>query len=620
MIMKTSRANTMLKFSLSVISMFKLAWDVQPLLFSSISLINLVSGIVPLISAWIIKVIFDLLVLSIQSHQSINYSNLILLLAAQVVLEILSTIMRLGQNYFRAELERKLDLRIQSVLYEKINSLNGLAPFEDPVFYNLISLGSQGAQQGPSQILNTLELFQQSGTTLISFGVVLLSFSPMLAGIIFLATAPQIYIQLKMGYQRFDLALLNNPHLRQNAYYSDLLSNVHFAKEMRLFDVTDYFLKKFLRIFNHIQQLRRNQQQSELRWQFGLNSIETLISRGAFIVVTIAAFAGRLGVGDITLYMSAIQSVQGALSSIIFGFSSLNESVLFYSCFTDLMALPQPLPVVDPPHPLPSLTSQIEFRNVSFRYSDQLPWILRDVNLIIPAGRCLSLVGPNGAGKTTLVKLITRLYDPTEGQILWDGVDIREVDPTELRHHISAILQDYVRYEFSAYENIAIGDITKFNEESHVHSAATQAGIHHKITNLPQGYQTLLSRWLGGDDLGVDLSGGEWQGIALARMFMRRADLFILDEPTAALDAQSEFNLYSHYAQLIRGRTSIIISHRFSTVKMADLIAVLDNGKIIEYGSHQDLIALNGNYATLYKLQSGLYTDDSVSKIAGSPL
>lgn len=235
--------------------------------------------------------------------------------------------------------------------------------------------------------------------------------------------------------------------------------------------------------------------------------------------------------------------------------------------------------------------------------------MLRDINLCIPAGQCLALVGLNGAGKTTLVKLLTRLYDPTEGQILWDGIDLREFDPVELRCHMGAIFQDFIRYDLTVQENIGLGDVERIKQSEAIRQAANKAGIHKLVERLPQGYDTILSRWLVGKDTGAgaDLSGGEWQKIALARMFMRDADMLMLDEPTAALDAQAEYDLYSSFVELMAGRTSLLITHRFSTVRMADAVAVLEQGQITEYGSHTELVARKGTYAHLYQMQAERY-------------
>jgi ATP-binding cassette subfamily B protein len=272
--------------------------------------------------------------------------------------------------------------------------------------------------------------------------------------------------------------------------------------------------------------------------------------------------------------------------------------------------------------------SGIELRNVSFRYSNEQPWILRNVNLHIPVGRCLALVGLNGAGKTTLAKLLTRMYDPTEGSILWDGVDIRSFSPQELRQHISAIFQDFLHYDLTAQENIGLGNVASLHDNERVMLAARRAGIHERIVALPKGYQTVLSRWLIATDnntegqgqgmtSGIDLSGGEWQKVALARMFMRECDLLILDEPTAALDVQAEYELYSRFVELMMGRTSLLITHRFSTIQMADFVAVLEAGTVVEYGSHEELVLQGGTYAKLYTTQAQYYQTCKTASEAG---
>lgn len=271
------------------------------------------------------------------------------------------------------------------------------------------------------------------------------------------------------------------------------------------------------------------------------------------------------------------------------------------------MTLPPTLTTLEPKFSVPPLSLGIELKNVSFRYSEKHPWVLENVNLFFPKGKCLAVVGLNGAGKTTLVKLLARLYDPVEGQILWDGIDVRHFDIQEYRQCISAIFQDFARYDLTVRENIGLGNVSKIDDIELIEEAAKRVKIHDFIQNLDQNYQTILSRWLTEKATGTDLSGGQWQKIANARMFMRKAEFLILDEPTAALDAKSEYEIFSDFYSLVRSHTSLIISHRFSTVRIADYIAVLENGKITGYGTHQELIVNNKTYGELYDLQSSHY-------------
>jgi len=462
-------------------------------------------------------------------------------------------------------------------------------------------------------MLNILTNLIKGLVTLISFIGVLIVFSPLLTGLVVLAALPQLYAQIKMGSQRYKMVFQTTPKERTANYYGYVLSAVNFAKEIRLFNLGEYFLKAFERLTFEVQQIQRFQQLRELGWQSGLSLLSSLVSSGTFIIVVLRAFSGGLSLGDITLYTGAIDIMQGALYSIIYAVANINESTLFFARYTDLLALNQPISIPVRPHAMTHLIANIEFRNVSFRYSEEHPWILKNINLNLPVGQCLAVVGLNGAGKTTLVKLLTRMYDPTEGCILWDGIDIREFDPADLRNYMGAIFQDFVHFDLTAYENIALGDSTLLKNnncvitDEIVYGAATRAGIDDAIRKLPQGYQTILSRWLDEDGKAIDLSGGEWQKIALARMLMRDADVLILDEPTAALDPQAEYEIYSKFTGLVVGKTSLLISHRFSTVRMADMIIVLENSEISEYGTHEQLLSLDGTYAKLYSMQADRY-------------
>jgi ATP-binding cassette subfamily B protein len=600
------------RFLRSVFQMLQLVWQAYPIACLGILLLTILQGLIPLANAWVTKVLLDWLTQLLVGGR-VTKEQLIWLLLAQAVLMVATAMLPDLSRYLNAELGRRLTVLIQSTVYKKINRFQGIAHFENPKVYDTIQLAQQGAEQSSSQTLEILTGFIQSLVTLLSFIGVLFSFNLFLANLVLLAAFPQLLVQLKLGQQRFGLAFELSPSERRKYYYSFLLANVQAAKEVRLFGLGQYFLHKLLSLYKRVHQAERKQQQRELRWELGLSILSSVVASIAFIIVVFAAFGRQVTLGDITLYVSAVSSVQAALSQFIFAIAGLSESVLFHSYFQDLLALPPALPISLVTKSVPKLSSGLELRHVSFRYSDRQPWILRDVNLKIPVGSCLALVGLNGAGKTTLVKLLTRLYDPSDGQILWDGIDIREFDPAEFRQRIGTIFQDFMRYDLTVRENIGLGNLAKIDDRKWIQQAARQANIHDEIMRLTQDYETELSRMFAEEGQGIDLSGGQWQRVATARMFAREADLLILDEPTAALDAQAEYELYSHFTDLMSKRTSVLISHRFSTVRMADAIAVLSDGRIIEYGTHDALIGKKGTYAKLYEMQAEFYLGSPIS-------
>jgi len=594
--------------------MFELVWQVQPGYFMGLLVLELIQGIAPIGSALLTKLMFDLLAQLFQEGSVSEYTkNLTFLLLGQIILNLASHALGIASTYLSSELERQLSLRIQLIVYRKINSLAGLAVFESPDFHDTVRLSVQGALMGPERLLYTFVGLLRSAITLVSFLGILFTFNPLLAILVVLSALPQLFAKLKLGQERFNMANRNSPKERRVGHYGSILSAIPFLKEVRLFNLANYFLQLFKLNLQELHQRQRLQQIKELSWQFRLGLLSNLVSNATFAIVILQAFTRKITLGDVTLFTNAVGSIQSSLFSFISSLAEMHESALFFTRYTDLLALPQPIAIPPSPLPTPPLTHSVELRDVSFRYSAEHPWIFRNLTLTLPAGQALALVGLNGAGKTTLVKLLTRLYDPTEGKILWDGVDIREFDPADLRRRMGVIFQDFVRFDLTALENIALGDVTKLENgnraaaETAARRAAQKAGIHEMVAALPHGYHTTLSRWLAEDGQGVDLSGGEWQKIALARLFMRDADLLILDEPTAALDAQAEYDIYQSFTDIVAGKTSLLISHRFSTVRMADLIAVLDDGKITEYGAHDALMAQGGTYARLYNLQAERY-------------
>ncbi|MGI9058148.1 MAG: ABC transporter ATP-binding protein [Ktedonobacteraceae bacterium] len=601
--------NSAANFIHAALSMITMPWQAQPICFVGLIVIICLQGLIPLGTAWLTKVLFDLLSQNMLRHQATPTLNqhLILLLLAQAGLMIISQLIGPLNQYLHAELERQLSLKSQTTIYQKLNSFVGLSYFEDAQFQNTIQLAIRSAHESSLQSLAIVTNLLQGTVTVVTFLGVVIAFNPLLAGVIGVAVLPQLYIQLRFSSQRFGVAFDNSPKERLASYYGQALSWIAFAKEIRLFNLGDYFLKSFIQITEEIQQTQRAQQHHELRWQLPLSLLASIVTVGAFVVVILQAFTEHFSLGDVALYTSAVISIQSALLNMIGALSLMKENTLFYHHYTNLLALSQPLAIAASVQNVPPLTSGITLHDVSFRYNDEHSWVLRHVNLFLPAGQCLALVGANGVGKTTLTKLLARFYDPTEGKILWDGIDLRKFDPRELRQHMAAIFQDFAHYDLTIEQNIGLGNIAQIENSDVVQQAAKKAGIHERILAFPRGYQSFLGRWLAHPDAGIDLSGGEWQKIALARMFMRDAALLILDEPTASLDAQAEYDLYAHFRELMRGRTSLLITHRFSTVRMADQIAVLEHGRITEYGTHEELLSHQGTYASLYMRQAAAY-------------
>jgi ATP-binding cassette, subfamily B, bacterial len=455
---------------------------------------------------------------------------------------------------------------------------------------------------GRTTLLTQLFGQAQGVLTVASLAAGLIAYAPWLILMLVVALCPALLAEMRFNAQGYRLNYFRTPERRQLDYLRYLGSSVETAKEVKLFGLNGFLVERFGRFADTMYSDNRSLAVRRALWGGLLSALASLAYYGAYAVIVWRTVAGEFSLGDLTFLAGSFLRLRTLLEQLLLGFSQIAGQALYLE---DLFSFFDIVPAISsPPSPRPFPTpirSGFVFENVGFRYPDSDRWAVRHLNLTHEVGAVLAFVGENGAGKTTIVKLLARLYDPTEGRILLDGHDLRDYDLAELRRHVGVIFQDFGRYHFTAAENIGVGRIADIEDESRVRAAAERSLAEDVVARLPKGYEQPLGKRFNG---GVDLSGGEWQKIALARAYMRDAGVLILDEPTAALDARAEFQVFQRFRDLSKGRTVLLISHRFSTVRMADRIVVLEGGRVVEEGSHAELMAAGGRYADLFELQA----------------
>nr|WP_260860173.1 ABC transporter ATP-binding protein [Streptomyces cupreus] len=570
-------------------------------------------GGAPVISAWLTKILLD----SITGSSSDGLHHLLAPAMGLAAIGVVSALLPHATGYAANYLSRRVKLAIRDRLFTKVGDLQGLAQLEDPPFHDRLMLAQQAGSESPGQILTGLLGLLQAGITLVGFLVTLTVLSPGMASVVVAAVIPALLAERALNRRRAGLRWRLGPTERREMFYTDLLRDLRAAKEVRLFGTAGFLRDRMLGELRTINAATDRLDRRVLRTQGSLSVLSAVVAGAGLVWASHAALSGRFTVGDVAMFVASVAGTQGALAGLVRSLSTVHDSLLMFGHYQVVMATASSLTVPATPRPVPPLRHGIELRGVWFRYGDDQPWILRGVDLFLPCGQATALIGHNGAGKSTLVKLVCRLYDPTRGQVLWDGVDLREFAPAELRTRMSAAFQDYTCYDLSVSENVGLGDISALGDHMRVTAAARRAGIHDFIDGLPRGYETLLSRMFQDMDSndpasGVLLSGGQWQRVALARAFLRdERDLLILDEPSSGLDAEAEYEIHRHLTQYRAGRTSLLISHRLGTARDADRIVVLSDGRIAEQGVHRELLAMDGVYSRLFKLQSRGYREQS---------
>ncbi len=585
---------------------FKLIWRAHPPSALAMAACSLVGALLPASQAWIGKLIVDAVVNAIKTGASpqAGLEAILPLLAAEFVLLVTQAANSQARTLAEHILHSRINLHVNSLIIRKALELD-LAHFENAEYYDKLQNARREADWRGLQIITGGFYLAQNGVTLISYGALLFRFSPWLALILFVATLPAFIAQSRYAELNFRVLSWRAPEARKLTYLEHLLTDYDAVKEIKLFGLGEPLLGRYAELFWKFLQEDQAIAQKRSFASLGWGLLATLSYYGSYAWIVWRAVGGLITLGDMTLYLGIFRGSQGLFEAMFYGLSDLYENGLFMSNLFAFLELKTQMVVAAQPHSAPRDIHQgIEFRNVSFKYEGHEEFSLRDISLTIRPTEKIALVGPNGAGKTTLIKLLTRLYDPTAGQILLDGVDLREYGLTDLRQRVGVIFQDFVHYHLAAAENVGFGQIDALADRPRIIGASEKSGAHSVIANLPDGYETILGRWF---HQGRELSGGEWQKVALARAFMRDCEVIVLDEPTAALDAENEFRVFQQFRELTVDKMAVLISHRFSTVRMADRIFVIEKGRITEQGAHADLLALGGTYARLFTLQAESY-------------
>lgn len=584
----------------------ELVWQTSKQLTIGLAVLTLFAGVLPAIAAYIGQLIVDAVVLAIsifkESDQIESWPVMRLVILEALVIATLAACQR-GILAIQSLLKAQLGHRVNVIILEKALTLQ-MSHFEDSEFYDKLTRARREASSRPLSLVTRTFGLIQNAISLFSYAMLLIQFSPVMLAVLVVGALPVFFAETKFSGDAFRLFRWRSPETRMQLYLETVLAREDSAKEVKLFQLGPLLLKRYQAIYKKIYKADRDLTLRRDFWGFVLGLIGTLAFYGAYGWIVLATITLKITLGQMTMYLAVFKQGQMAVSASLSAISGMYEDNLYLSNLYEYLEQETTVPegtAVEGPDP----ADGIRFENVSFSYPGADQTVLEDINLHLKPGTSLALVGENGSGKTTLIKLLTRLYLPSTGRITLDGLDIREWKAESLRRRIGVIFQDFVRYQLLVGENVGAGDVGSFLDEFRWREASEKGMASDFIQRLPLSYKTQLGRWFKD---GQELSGGQWQKIALSRAFMRdQADILVLDEPTASMDARAEATIFERFQQYSTDKIAILISHRFSTVRMADQIAVMDRGKIIEYGSHQQLLEADGQYAKLFNLQAKGY-------------
>lgn len=583
-----------------------LVWQTSRRLTLGLMFLTLVSGILPAVAAWLGKLIVDAVVAAMEVYQTtgeVDYQPLLTYVLLEALVLIGISAAQRATAAHQALLRALLGQKVNVMILEKAQTLS-LAQFEDSEFYDKLTRARREASTRPLALVNKTFSLLQNAISLASFAFLLIQFSPWALLLLFVAALPVFIAEAKFSGDAFQLFRRRSPESRTQMYLETVLAREDSIKEVKLFQLGPLLLGRYRGIFDTLFKEDRKLILRRETWGFLLGLLGTLAFYAAYAWVVLDTVLGKITLGDMTMYLLVFKQGQTAVSACLTSISGMYEDNLYLSNLYEYLEQPVPYEagqVTEGSQPGDGL----RFEDISFTYPGSETPAIKHFSLHLKRGESLALVGENGSGKTTLIKLLTRLYDPDKGRILLDGTDLKDWNPLTLRQRIGVIFQDFVRYQFLVGENIGMGDVEAFSDEERWKAAAESGMADGFIQEMKHSYHTQLGRWFKG---GQELSGGQWQKIALSRAFMRdQADILVLDEPTAAMDAEAEAQMFEYFRQHTLNKMAILISHRFSTVRMADKIVFIQGGQVLEAGNHQQLMAQKGRYAELFNLQATGY-------------